>query len=224
MRRQSRLSAGYSLPEAIVVLAIVGALAVAGYLVMSDNRAPAVKSIIEEIEGVLVSAQRNTLSGTGDVVLISRGIWKGANEAASLLIDGRRFDPVATGDVYNRARVGSPVEVFRSMFYRERRHQVAGVDTSGGSDYLTAIGSAVPNLSSDLAAALATPLCPGTDNNVVINGYTKRFSSGFYIAVIGLRNGSPVPNGPVGLLVVPANSTGIFKFYKAENDTTWRRM
>lgn len=223
-RRSSNRSSGFSFPELIVVLAIIGALSVAGYMYMVDNRAPAVKAILEEVEGVLVAAQRNTMSGTGDVVVIAQGTWQGTTPTTVFRLDGRRFNPALTGGVYDRPRIGSMSEVFTSNFVTDRRHQLAGVDTSGGADYTTAIAGSVPALSAEMSGVLGTPLCMGVDNNVVVNGYTKRFTTGFYVAVVGLKNGSPIPNGPVGLIVVPTNSAGIYKYFKADGDTTWRRL
>lgn len=224
MRRHRGPASGFSFIELMVVVGIIGALSIAGYMYMIDNRAPAVRSLLDEIEGVLSAAQRNTMSGTGDVILISRGTWKGTTPTTALLIDGRRFNPALTGTVFDRPRIGSESEFFRASFGTDKRHQLAGIDTSGGSDFTTAIGGTLPTLSSEMMAVLTTPFCTGSDNQVVVNGYTKRFTTGFYIAVMGLNKGQPVVNGPVGLIVVPTNSTGIYKYFKADGDTTWRRL
>lgn len=225
MRRHRGPSSGFSFIELMVVVGIIGALSVAGYMYMVDNRAPAVKSLLDEIEGVLSAAQRNTMSGTGDVVLISQGTWKGTTEESALFIDGRRFDPTKSGTVFDRnRRIGSQSEFLRASYATDRRHQLAGIDTSGGGDFATAIAGSMPTLSPEMMSVLGTPFCTGGDNQVTVNGYTKRFTNGFYIAVIGLRNGSPLPNGPVGLIVVPTNSAGIYKYFKGDGDSTWRRL
>ena len=76
----------------------------------------------------------------------------------------------------------------------------------------------------DFVAALQNRLFTGGDNHVIVNGLTKRFERGFSIVVVGISGGNPRPKGPVGVIVVPANSSSIYKFYKAEGEDTWRRL
>jgi hypothetical protein len=65
---------------------------------------------------------------------------------------------------------------------------------------------------------------PGAGAPYVINGYNKRFSQGFYIAVVGMRGGAPFSSGPAGVIVVPGGGNSIYKFYRANSTETWRRL
>ena len=52
-----------------------------------------------------------------------------------------------------------------------------------------------------------------------------QFVTGFCIVVVGLNAaGNAVPGGPVGVIVVPAGSANIYKYFKQNGGTTWGRM
>jgi len=73
--------------------------------------------------------------------------------------------------------------------------------------------------------------CKGESNSisqVLVNGYTKRFSRTVFIKVVTIGSGGQaLPNGPMGLIVLMQNGASIFKFYNpgAEGgDGKWRRI
>lgn len=211
---------GFSLVEMLVVLAIVGILALVGVNTIGDRRAAAVKGVMNEIEGVLLSAERNAVATGSNITLEASGQWADG----TLKIDGRRTDPTDA-----TKRLGSTAEVFSSQVKSNSRdHWSAGVDTGGG--YASARGTAPlldsipPGNQEPLKSALGNNLCVGTKQTAVVDGLTKRFTTGFCIVVTALRNGQTVANGAVGVLVVPANTATILKFYKSEGDTQWRRI
>ncbi|WLT32906.1 Tfp pilus assembly protein FimT/FimU [Geothrix sp. PMB-07] len=213
-------SRGYSLTELLVVFAIVGILAIVGISMLGDRKGNAVRGVMDEIEGVLLSAQRNSVATGTDVNLFATGDWV----AGTLTIDGRRTDPADASK-----RLGSTSELFQSHYTRGQTiHTYAGVATVAG--YTTALGGAPglvtvpPGDSEPFLTALGNNLCPGTDKTVVISGATKRFQTGFCVFVTGLRGGGVVRGGPVGVIVVPGNMANVFKFYKPEGATTWRRL
>ena len=130
-------------------------------------------------------------------------------------------------------RMGSPAECFYSMYLKGNRdHMSAGIDNSGTAAwYKAALGSA-----SDLATlapiksmsaftdALSNPLCISSQNYAEMNGLNRTFNTGFSIVVVGLRNGQPVPNGPIGVLIVPAGGSNVYKYYKPDGRTKWGRI
>jgi len=219
----------------LVVLTIVGILAVSATFYFTSRSAGGVRSVLDEVEGALVNAQKATLLYSRDIYISTNGTWLGGN----LILDGRPFDPAqvpgvpSLGDLTpgdDTRRVGPPSECFRSLYPKSRDHRSAGVATNEGW-YTIARGSA-PDLASvepvasqaDLVQALQNRLFTGALNSVVVNGQNKRFERGFSVVVVELSGQNPTPNGAIGVLVVPANSSIIYKYYKAEGENVWRRL
>lgn len=235
MPGQQRREGGYSLIEVLVVLGILTVLVAAGFSLNSrtDARVSAVRGVMGEIEGLLIAAQHKTALSTSSVSVITDGTWAGAG-ANALSIDGRPFDPTDTGtDPFTRTRIGALNEVFRSRAAEGfRPHTYASIDTDG-TFYPLALATragllTVEPVKSDTAlkAALEATqrLCNGGPRSMDINGLSKRFTTGWHLVVVGTRNGKAIPNGPIGVLVAPANSGTIYQFYLSEGDETWRRL
>jgi len=221
MRFRFRRCSGFSLIELLVVLAILGILSMVGLSMLGDRKGSAVRGVMDEIEGVLMAAQRNAASTGTDVTLLASGKWTDGSD--KLTIDGRRWDPTKTPDITKPdTRLGSTSEVFTSHYFGGARdHRSAGVDKGDTAINLNTVS---PCKDDPFKTALDNNLCTGAVKTVVINGTTKRFMTGFYIVVTGLQGGSPAANGPVGVIVVPGNMTSVFKFYKREGETQWRRL
>jgi len=207
---------GYSLIELLVVLAIVGILAGVGVSMLGDRKGNAVRGVMDELEGVLISAQRNAMATGADITIQASGSWA----ASDFQIDGRRTDAAST-------RLGSESEVF-SFRRGSRIHTSAGVDTGAGYDIARGgapdLATIAPCNAEPLKSALANNLGSGGTKTVTINGTTKRFTTGFCIFVTGLRGGTVAADGPLGVIVVPANMANVLKFYKREGETQWRRL
>ena len=94
------------------------------------------------------------------------------------------------------------------------------------------IGSVVP-FTTEMKDVLASEneFCKGESNSisqVLVSGYTKRFSRTVFIKVVTTGNGGQaLPNGPMGLIVLMQNGASIFKFYNPGSeggDGKWRRI
>lgn len=209
---------GYSLVELLVVLAIVAILAIASVTMIGDRPGAAVREVADELEGVLTAAQTRSNLTLGDVTLFTDGTWTGTGNNALRLS-------------YQDA-AGMTSEAFRSHFSEFKRdHMHAGVDWQGNGWYTSALGAApalnsiAPGNVEPFLTALANPMFKGSPKtDISVNGNSKRFTTGFFIAVVGLRDGKAIVGGPVAVLVVPMNGTGVYKFYKGSNELTWRRI
>lgn len=227
---------GFSLIELLVVLVIVTILGFSAVTMIGSKSNSSVRSVMDEIEAILMSAPKSAAVTARDVYVSSTGIWVDK----TLILDARPLKttvaypaPAAAmvaGPSADTYRLGSGGDYFQSRYGQDRDHLSAGVDTSG-TWYTTALGSAKAlkdtdplKTNTEFTTALGNRLFTGSDSYVIVNGLTKRFEKGFYIAVVGLSSGSPIINGPIGVIVVPANSASIYKFYKPDNSTTWRRM
>jgi len=236
MITQLRRCHGYSLAEILVVLVIVGILGMVGVTMIGNRPGTAVRSVMDEIEGVLMNAQKTAVVTTRDVYLSTSGVWLDG----SCILDGRALNPSAVTfpltmptDIkagVDAKRYGSSSECFRSHYASDRDHMSAGVDCGNGW-YAAALGSAsdlkdVEPVKSEttFVSALGTRLFTGSDKYSIINGLTKRFEKGFSIVVVGLRSGTPVAGGPIGVIIVPENGSSVYKFYKPDGNAAWRRL
>ena len=214
-RISCRSATGYTLIELLVVLVIVGVLAIASVQMIGNRPGAAVISVMDELEGVISEAHKGTTSTLGDITLTATGNWTAATPA-TLTFTG------ASGPA--DAFVYTPTS---------RDHQYAAIDCGNGwsDDAITSLKdvvpfSATPASSNTFLSALATSaeLFKSGNAPAVINGYSKTVNSGFYIAVVGMRGGVPVSSGPVGVLVMPAGSGTVYKFYRSNSAESWRRL
>lgn len=214
---------GYTLIELLVVLAIIAILAIAAVSTIGDRPGGAVRSVLDEVEGVLSAAHKRTTSTTGDITLITSGVW------------GSTVDPT----ILSFTGANAPGDSFRYVT-GSREYGYAGIPC--GTDWadaaITSLKTVTPTNADPFLDALSRPLFTGAANPAaatvppappaaapfVINGYSKRFSQGFYIAVVGMRNGIPIGSGPVGVLVVPGGGNSVYKFYRSNSAESWRRL
>ena len=143
---------GYSLTELLVTLVIVGILAMAGFQAFRPRPTDAVRAVIMDLEGLLMTALSTSRNSTQDIYITSQGDWVPAGNGA-LLIDARPFatiganaasSPPSAANLMPGAacRLGSTAECFRSQFSQGvRDHLSAGVDTTG-TWYAAALGAA----------------------------------------------------------------------------------
>jgi len=208
-------SLGFSLIELLVVLAIVAILAVVSVTTIGNRPASGVRAVMDEIEGVLSAAHKRTTSAPGDVALSTNGVWGSTINPATLTFTGAN----APGDSFQYVR-GS------------REYDYAGIacGTTWADSAITSLKAVKPTDADPFLDALTRPLFTGAANPSIggvpfaVNGYSKRFSQGFYVAIVGMRDGNPVTGGPVGVLVVPGGGNSIYKFYRSNSTETWRRL
>lgn len=227
---------GFTLIELLMVLCIISILAFAGVSMIGDRKGNAVRTVMDEIEGVLQNAQMNATVSSTDIPLVTYGRW--VDTANPLTLDGRRITgsyPANAGDACNgrvTPRVGATSEIFTAHYLSDRDHMSAAI-VSDPSWITTALGLAPalinvsPGKDEPFVSALGNPLFKKDapyQNLIRINGVTKRFETGFYIAIVGISGGQPVPNSAVGILVVPKNSSTVYKFYKSSSSTNWTRI
>lgn len=210
-RRPRKCDPGYTLIELLVVLVIVGILAIVSVQMIGDRPATAVHAVMDEVEGVISAAHQGTTSTLGDIALTASGNWTAATPATL---------------TYSGATVTSDRFVYTPG---SQTYQYAGIDCGTGwsDDAITSLRSVVPFSSDATFLAALDPSAelfkPGNPP-AVINGYSKRANQGFYIAVVGLRDGAPAPGGPVGVLVMPAGSGTVYKFFRTNSAEPWRRL
>lgn len=205
---------GYSLIELLVVLAIISILSIAAVTTVGNRPAGAVRAVMDEVEGVLAAAHKRTASSPGDITLTTDGVWGNTANPTILTFTGAN----APGDSF-RYVSGSRVYDYAGI--------ACGTNWADGA--ITSLRGVTPTNRDPFLDALTRPLFtgalnPGAGTPFAINGYSKRFSQGFYIAVVGMRGGSPFTSGPVGVIVVPGGGNSIYKFYRANSTDTWRRL
>jgi prepilin-type N-terminal cleavage/methylation domain-containing protein len=245
---------GYSLIELLVVLAIVGILTFVGLNTLGNRPSAAVRATLDEVEGVIMGAQKLSMArGGADVYLVADGVWD--PKSANFFVLGYDIMKPVDANVpantvarivqYARNPDGAPLGeapegVFRLQFDPGTKaiakdQQNAGVVTADTTWWATALGTTtdlatVAPLSNAIAASTNLAQggsADGVNNMVLVSGMNKRWVRDFHFRVVGLRGGNPMPDSTVGYLVVPANSSSVYKFInpgKKDNDGTWRRM
>lgn len=241
MHQRSSPQAGFTLIEMIVVLAIVAALSIAAITSISGRPNAAVRTTVDDIEGVISGATKLAVASGLDVYLVSDGAWDPNSSTPFILaydtvkqVDRvtNPADPAsaARDRIVARARdpqgdITDPPGVYTILFnpvtkVQNRDQSYAGVVVGDSAWYTTALGTTPdlatisPGNTEPLSSALAASsrLCKGSTNFVTVSGVSKRFTSPFHIQVVGIRSGQALPGSPVGVLVVPNNSGTVYKF------------
>lgn len=225
---------GYSVIELLVVLFIIGILALVGIGQIGDRRASSVRTLVNQVDGILMQAQKASMSTGRDIMLSVNGTWTTVGEpslagSSPLVIDGRPFDPAILAPVATSPRIGSDADRFVSRYSQKAKdHLYAAVATNADANDAVADLAALPPFSTnaDFLAAFNNRLSTGDAKNVIVSGNTKRFLEGFSIAIVSIEGGTGNvwSSGPMALIVVPANSAATHRFYKAADGNGWRRI
>jgi len=216
---------GYTLIELLVVLAIVGILAMVGVSMIGNRPSGSVLTVMNELEGTLMSAQKWAVSSGRDALVVTQGDW-GSVGTTTLLAYG----DAALGQVTVRDNGLTASESFRVASTvgggLRREHMYAGVVAESNAGWwgtASAPSVAITSVEPFKTTAGFTGLLAQPANNlfqgganlgvVRISGANKRFATSFWIQVVPLQNGQPLAGGPLGVMVVLANGAQIYKFY-----------
>lgn len=208
----SPASRGYSLIELLVVLFIIGILAMVGVNQFGSRQRPAVLSMASAIEGELTRAFLMANSNMQPVRLTTNGTW--ASRSLSL--------------TYGLARDFTAIPPTTTTFSagNQSDFQYAGIDSNNAWFPTATSGAPLDTGSTALNAVVTNPandLFTGALSNAVfVDGNAKRFSQDFHITIVGLRAGDTYQGAPT--VVIVGNGQNLFKFYKPEGQTTWRRL
>jgi len=71
----NRRGAGFSLIELLVIISIVGILTISGALMMGNRQSGAVRSLLDELEGVISNARQASVATSRDTALVCWGAW-----------------------------------------------------------------------------------------------------------------------------------------------------
>ena len=236
--------------ELLVVIAIVAILSMVGLGQLRPRTTDSVRSVMAEVEGLLLNAQNSAYTSTQDIYITAAGSWL-TPPTGNLVIDARPMNPAIVTDVppsdaeltpnltATTNRLGAPTECFQSLYSQHQYdHTRAGIDTTGAWA-TTALAGAAPlaglktftnnasfstGMTTNFTSALATPLCTGAQVTVVFSGISRQYLTGFCVTVVGLNSAGAVANGPMGVLVVPAGGANIYKYFKPDQSSNWGRM
>jgi prepilin-type N-terminal cleavage/methylation domain-containing protein len=243
MRRASHSSRGYSMVELLMVLAILGIMAIVGFTMLGDRGSGAVRGVMDELEGTLMSAQKLAVATGQDVTIATQGDWDAA--AGNKLILAQATGMTPTAAVANGQTTSNSFKLAVTGAGLSREHAYAGVVTGASAWWAAAMGVAPNGKRNDdvttvepfldqtgftgILGNTATNLFQGgaAIKSVSISGSNKRFNNTFWIEVVSLRQGFAAAGGAMGVLVVLANGGTVYKFYNPgviNGNGKWRRI
>lgn len=251
MKLIPRRCRGYSLIELLVVLVIAGILGVVGVTMIGNKPSSSVRTVMDEVEGAILGASQLAVATGRDVFIATQGDWSGT-EGTPLAMAHRAGGGINLTSAEITAALVQPetFQVARSMSGAVptglmREHVHAGVVTVASGWWATAeagntnITSVAPfNDATSGFQGLVSGTALNDDNNLfkggttlgtaIVSGSSKRFTTTFWVGIVGLNGGVPMAGGPMGLLVVQGNGATVYKFYNpgilGGGDGTWRRI
>ena len=241
---------GFSLIELLVVLVIVMILSLAGVLMMGNRQASAVRSLLDQIEGSLVTAHQAAVASGRDVAIVNWGDWTTAANPLVIAAGDAALTDAEIRLAANNLRDSLPVAPGLSQTVvvpfrfqnADSTYARARIVLAGAGDWATAmmpvngrtnqaITAVEPFVAGGAMEGLAVDsnnIFNGTLQRVLIGGGNKRFNSTFIVPVVGTSPGvGPLPGSPMGLIVVLNNGATIYKFYNpgvGDSDGQWRRI
>lgn len=200
---------GFTLVELIVVLTIVGILAVAGVALRHDRHGPAVRASITDLAGVLVDG-RTLARGSGQRVdLVPSGT--GTSLALTYQVPGGgsgQYRHAALSTTSNYCIIDPTA------------------NTPIGKEALTSIKEALKGQSINGSNVFTSNIWDiglfdtGSNVSFLPNGTASREA---FVVVVGAVNGTPLPGGPSGVILV-TTSGNILRYYRSTNTSTWTRL
>ena len=228
---------GYSLIELLLALAIIAVLSVVGVVMVGNRRAGSVREVMNELEGTLLAAQKVSVATGQDILLATQGDWTAANPLilaygnasqsnATILSNGEKTASSFRLAVTSSGAIGR--EHLNAAVVTQANAGWWGIAATGSQDLTTVapFNDATTGFQNILTTQPNLFQGGTTVGSARISGTNKRFTSTFWVQVVGITSGVPLAGGPMGLLVVQGNGASIYKFYNpgASSGGTWRRM
>jgi prepilin-type N-terminal cleavage/methylation domain-containing protein len=234
------------------ILAVAGAT-----LLQGNRVSGSVRTVMDDLEGTLMAGQKLAAATGQDVMMATQGEWQASSTPLILAMNstvGVTPAQVVAAGVTDPASFKVGVQNGGGLV---REHLHAGVATAAHQQtwWATAaqatpsgrqnedpasiepfkstqafkdlLGNTGNNLFQGVSAASDFSKGSQTPGTLVVSGTSKRFMSGRIILVVGLRGGFSFPGAPMGMLVVLANGSTVYKFYNpgaAEGDGRWRKI
>jgi prepilin-type N-terminal cleavage/methylation domain-containing protein len=252
MGPQQQQDSGFTLIELLVVVTILGILAVVGVNMIGNRRAAAVRSLMDELEGGLNNARQAAAATGKDQSVVSWGDWNSTSSPMVLAYGNGTAAAIQT-DANSQlsgtvSKTSSVVVVFHYLA-NDVTQSRARIVVSGSTDWATAMTATSagkkntditgldPFLAGDPMNALSGSVAAGTPTIVggatatlcaTISGASQRFTTPMFIEIVGTSpDGGPMPGAAMGLLVVLANGSSVYKFYNPgvlEGNGQWRKL
>jgi prepilin-type N-terminal cleavage/methylation domain-containing protein len=243
MRFHARKTHGYSLIEILFVLAILGILSVVGVTMIGNRQASSVRTMVDELEGALVNARQYSASTGRDIQICNWGNWTAANPLFLAFGDASLTPAVIKTTALDPNN--KTVTVLFHYLPNDTNQARARIVLAGSGDWGTAGQPTSAGVKNDDIQTLNPFASQATwkdlvkddtfntfntapQQTVVISGNTSRFNTTFIIEVVGTSpSAGPLPGSPMGLIVVLANGSEIYKFYNPgalEGNHKWRRI
>jgi type II secretory pathway pseudopilin PulG len=221
---------GYSFIELLVTMSIAGVLGLSAMAYKGFQKPDPVLATMAELEALLTKAQQDTFTTGKDVILTPSGEWK----AGTLRLEAKPLLPAADQRIRStfnsQKQTGPDSDGTPSRYPILPKYPGAAVVTEA-EWYPLVLGNGMDLKTFGLCrcepykTAIETRLLEGTHHHVKIKWQDGTFETGFSILVVDVSDsGEPIKDGSMGMVVVPANRSVVYHFYRPQGEKTWKRV